>query len=108
MTILLAVLLGAVIPLLFQMRATLRAAERALHETPPRVDATLVEVARLVASTSEVVESVRSTSRVLSAIGAAVGPAIVAGIRSYREAHTQLDSPEEEDHEPRDGVEGRA
>lgn len=103
--ILVAVLVGAVIPVLFQLRATLRAAEKALNGTLPRVEATLDDLNKLVVEVSQVVQGLQSTTRVVGAVGAAIGPAIVAGLSSYRSARAE--SEKEEDHEQRTRIEDR-
>jgi hypothetical protein len=97
--VLVAVLVGALIPVLFQLRATLRAMQTALVATQPRIDETLDDVSKLLVEASEVVAGVQSTTRVMGAIGAAIGPAIVAGVSSYRSARAEADK--EEDHEQR-------
>ncbi len=104
--VLVAVFIGAVIPVLFQLRATLRAAETALKGTLPRVEETLDDLNKLVVEVSQVVEGLQSTTRVVGAIGAAIGPAIVAGLSSYRSARAEAEK--EEDHEQRTSVEDRA
>ena len=108
--VLVAVLVGALIPVLMQLRATLRAAELALKGTLPRVEETLDDVSRFVVDASQVVEGLQSTTRIVGAIGAAIGPAIVAGMRSYRAAAREESesAEEEEDHEPRARAEERA
>jgi uncharacterized protein YoxC len=105
-----AVLVGAVIPVLFQLRATLRAAEAALKGTVPRVERTLDETSKLVADAAQVLERMQSATRVLGALGAAIGPAIVAGFSSYRSTHRASDEEteqEEDEHEQRARVSDR-
>ena len=79
--------------MLFQLRSTLRAAESALTGTLPRIEEALLDIRRLSADASQLVEGLQSTRRLAGSIGAAIGPAIVAGLHSYRSAH---DSAEKE------------
>lgn len=97
--ILVAVFVGAAIPVLIQLRATLRAAEQALKGTLPRVEATLDHVTKLVGDVSRTVEGLQPTTLLVGAVGAAMGPAIVAGLRSYRSARAVSEKEKEEDHE---------
>lgn len=97
--VLAAVWVGATIPALLQLRATLRAAEVAIRTVAPRVEAGLSELEDAGRKVSGVVDGLQSSTRVLTAIGVAVGPAIVAGLGSYRAARAE--SKEEEAHEQR-------
>jgi hypothetical protein len=106
--VLLAVLVGATIPVLVQARATLRALQKTLERSSPRLDEALVAttsaagrldrmVTRLeeggrleelvdgVAAASRAVSHLRDGVRVASAVGAAVGPAIAAAIHALRD-----------------------
>jgi hypothetical protein len=103
---LVAGLVGALIPVLLQLRATLRAAEMALKETIPRIEETLLDLRRLMLEVSEVVEGLQSTTRVVGAISAAIGPAVAAGLRSYRSAHAEPN--EEQSDEQRTRFDGGA
>jgi hypothetical protein len=108
LVVLLAVLLGAALPALVQLRATLKAMEQTLRHSAPRLDAALdattaavgrvdALVARLeeggklerlvegLASLDRLVHQVRDGVRVASAVGAAVGPALVAAVHALRE-----------------------
>jgi uncharacterized protein YoxC len=108
LVVLAAVLLGAAIPVLVQLRATLRAAEKTLQHSGARLDETLRattaaagridglvarleaggEIERLldgVAAVSKMVSQLRDTVRVASAVGAAVGPAVAAAFHAFRE-----------------------
>jgi hypothetical protein len=107
--VLVAVLVGGIIPVLFQLRATLRAMETALNGTLPRVEETLDDLSKLVVKVSQLVEGVQSTTRVVGAIGAAIGPAIVAGLSSYRSARAESESESEKeaDYEQRARLESR-
>lgn len=85
-----ALLTGALLPLIFQARATLRSAQRMLDSTGPKLDKTLTDMA---AATEEVlvithgmattVEQVRGTVKTVSAISGAIGPAIVAAVHAF-------------------------
>lgn len=108
LVVLAAVLVGAAIPLLVQLRATLRAMEKTLQRTGARLDEALVAttaavgridalVVRLekggrieelvdgIAGVSRAVSQLRDTVRVASALGAAVGPAVAAAVHAFRE-----------------------
>lgn len=105
--ILLAIIVGALIPVLVQLRKTLRAAETVLGSTGPKIDKTLDEVSEAAARINQVgrtlerdaeglrvftdaaanlgksLKQAHDSLRVVTAIGAAVGPAITAGLRSF-------------------------
>jgi len=108
LVVLAAVLLGAAIPALVQLRATLRAVERTLQRSGARLDEALgatVAAARRIdamaarleqggrmeelvdglAAASRMVSQLRDTVRVASAVGAAVAPAIAAAVRALRD-----------------------
>ncbi len=108
LVVLVALLVGAAIPVLIQLRATLRAVEKTVQRSGAKLDealaatssaATRVDalVARLeeggrieqlvdgVAATTRMVTQLRETVRVASALGAAVGPAVAAAVHAFRE-----------------------
>ncbi len=108
LVVLAAVLVGAAIPVLVQLRATLRAMERTLQRSGVRFDealgATTAAAGRIdalvvrleeggrleqfvdgVAAMSRMVNQLRDTVRVASAVGAAVGPAVAAAVHAFRE-----------------------
>jgi hypothetical protein len=108
LVILAAVLVGAAIPVLVQLRATLRAMEKTLQRSGARLDealgATTAAAGRIDAlvvrleeggrveqlldgltAVSGMVSQLRDTVRVASAVGAAVGPAVAAAVRAFRE-----------------------
>jgi hypothetical protein len=118
---LLSVLAGALLPLVFQLRSTLRAAQRRLEGTADRLDRALegasVAVDRLNRATeplvdgrrvrelmeaveglARTVDQMRRSAQVASAVGAAVAPAVAAAVRTLR-------TPREE--EPRVEMRGR-
>ena len=104
--VLLAVLVGAVVPVLLQMRRTLQSAENVLKSTGPKLDRTLDEVGEAAARINRLGKSLEKDAeglgvftdaaaglgrslkqaqeslRVMTAVGAAVGPAIAAGLRA--------------------------
>ena len=104
--ILLAVLVGALVPVLVQLRRTLQSAEKVLSTTGPRLDRTLDEVneaavrinrlgVRLekdaeglgvftdaVAGLGRSLKQAQDSLRVVAAVGTAVGPAVAAGLRA--------------------------
>ena len=104
--VLLAILVGGVVPVLIQLRRTLRSAESVLDTTGPKLERTLDEVgeaaARInrlgktlerdaeglrvftdaAASLGRSLKQAQESLRVMTAVGAAVGPAIAAGLRA--------------------------
>ena len=103
LVVLAAVLLGAALPALVQLRATLKTLER----TGARLDATLVSTGALavrleglvakvdrdgrvervldgVADATGLVTRFGDTVRMASAVGAAVAPAVVAAVQAFR------------------------
>jgi uncharacterized protein YoxC len=104
--IVLAILVGALVPVLIQLRKTLRAAESVLGTTGPKLDRTLDEVSEAAsrinllgrslerdaeglrvftdaaANLGRSLKQAQESLRMVTAIGAAVGPAIAAGLRS--------------------------
>lgn len=95
--VLVAVLVGALVPVLFQLRTTLRAAELALRETRPRIDEAMQGLSSASTAVSEVAQGLQSTTRIMAALGAAIGPALAAGLSTYRSARSE--SVKEDDHE---------
>jgi hypothetical protein len=110
LVVLAAVLVGAAIPVLVQLRATLRTMEKTLQRSGARIEEALGAtaaaaakidglVARLeqegridqlvdgAAAVSGMVTQLRDTLRVASAVGAAVGPAVAAAVHAFREDH---------------------
>lgn len=108
LVVLAAVLVGAAIPALVQLRATLRAMQVTLERSGARLDealaATVVAARRIdalavrletggridrlvegIASVGQVVSQLQSTLRVASAVGAAVAPAVAAAVHALRE-----------------------
>jgi hypothetical protein len=108
LVVLAALLVGAAIPALVQLRATLRAMEKTLQRSGARLDealgATTAAAGRIdalvvrleeggrieqlvdgVAAVSRMVSQLRDTVRVASAVGAAVGPAVAAAVHAFRE-----------------------
>ena len=104
--VLLAVLVGALVPVLIQLRRTLQSAENVLNTTGPRLDRTLDEVSEAASRINQLGRSLEKDAeglrvftdaaaglgrslkqaqesvRVMTAVGAAVGPAIAAGLRA--------------------------
>jgi len=108
LVVLAALLVGASIPALVQLRATLRAMEKTFERSGARLDEALgatsaaagridALVVRLeeggrieelvdgIAAVSRMVAQLRDTVRVASAVGAAVAPAVAAAINAFRE-----------------------
>ena len=107
-----ALLTGALLPLIFQARATLRAAQRALDATGPKLAEMLAEVTAATQDFSVVtkevavsLDQVRGTVQTVSAIGSAVGPAIAAAVLAFKsiraeEARTERATPCETNRNP--------
>jgi len=108
LVVLAALLVGAAIPVLVQLRTTLRTMEKTLRLSGAQLDEALgatssaarridALVERLedggrieqlvdgVAAVSRMVSQLRDTARVASAVGAAVGPAVAAAVHAFRE-----------------------
>jgi hypothetical protein len=107
LVVLAAVLVGAAIPALVQLRATLRVMESTLQRSGARLDQALdatraaagridAVVARLeeggrlerladgVAAAGRVTSQLRDSLRIASALGAALGPAVAAAVHAFR------------------------
>jgi hypothetical protein len=112
LVVLAAILVGVAIPVLVQLRATLRAAEAVLQRSGPRLDeamaATTAAAGRIaavvhrleeggrieglldgLAALSHAMIQLKDTLRVASAIGAAVGPAVAAAVHAFTEDRPQ-------------------
>ena len=115
---------GATLPILVQLAAFIRSAQKALERTGARADRALDAVAATaeridratagldeervralmdsVDSLARTVNHIRDSARVASAVGAAVAPAVVAGVKAWRTARVE----EGEDAQHRDGAAG--
>ncbi len=106
--VLVAVLTGALLPLVFQLRATLRSVQVALDSASPKLNRTLDElgvvthdVQTVVAALSdsvpqgrafidaaagltETMTQLQTTVRTATAVGTAVGPALAAAFQAFR------------------------
>ena len=104
--VLLAVLVGALVPVLLQLRRTLQSAENLLNAAGPRLERTLDEVGEAAARINRLgktlekdaeglgvftdaaaglgrsLKQAQESLRVMTAVGSAVGPAIAAGVRA--------------------------
>ncbi len=108
LVVLAAVLVGAAIPVVVQLRATLRTMDKTLQRSGARLDealrATTVAAGRIdalvvrleeggrieqlvdgVTAVTGMVNQLRDTVRIASALGAAVGPAVAAAVHAFRE-----------------------
>ena len=72
-----ALVAGALIPVLVQLSMTLRSARATLDRTGARLDRTLDALAATA-------ERIDRATRMASAVGAAVGPAVGAAVRAWR------------------------
>lgn len=86
-----ALITGAVLPVLFQLRATLRSAQLVLDTSGPKLAKTLAEVAvttqefnGIAKDVATTLDQIRGTVRTATAIGSAIGPAIVAAVNAYK------------------------
>lgn len=107
LVVLAAVLVGAAIPVIVQLRATLRTMEKTLQRSGAGLDealrATTVAAGRIdalivrleeggrieqlvdgVTAVTGMVNQLRDTVRIASALGAAVGPAVAAAVHAFR------------------------
>ncbi len=112
LVVLAAVLVGATIPMVVQLRATLRTMERTLQGSGARLDealrATTVAAGRIdalvvrleeggrieqlvdgVTAVTGMVNQLRDTVRIASALGAAVGPAVAAAVNAFRDGRPE-------------------
>jgi hypothetical protein len=120
--VVLALLVGAALPVLVQARVSLRAWQRTVEEAGPRFNRTLDEVSEVavrlrrelaafdgggdrVASAVAAVDELgraalelRRTVKVAAAVGASVGPAVAAVVRTMREPRQET-SRKENHHE---------
>lgn len=111
-----ALLTGALLPMIFQARTTLRAAQRVLDSADPKIAATLGEVTAASREFREVtkelaatLDQVRGTVQTVTAIGSAVGPAIAAAVHAFKtiraeEARREREASGETDHVPGGGA----
>jgi hypothetical protein len=108
LVVLAALFVGALLPLLFQARATLRSVQRLVDSATPQLlrtigalDAAAGDVRSLVRSADQggpdlnaffeavaglttTVNQMRGALKTASAMGAAIGPAVVAAVNGYR------------------------
>lgn len=119
--VLLAVLVGAAIPVLVSLSGTLRAARQGIERSGPQLAAALAAVTSAVEridriasrldegrrvesllesvnSLSQTVNQLRDAVRVASAVGAAVAPAVGAAVKAWRQTR----------HEEEPGPDGQA
>jgi hypothetical protein len=90
-----AVFVGMWIPVSLQLFTTLRSGQRFLESMGSRGEQTLAEVSTSVVALNQVIADVgevaraaaqiKDSIRVMSSIGAAVGPAVIALVRALRE-----------------------
>lgn len=109
--VLAALLVGALLPVLFEARATLRRARRILTEAGPRLGTTLAEASTVLAKLDRVASDTQKILSVATALGAAVGPAVAGAVKGYQAARRNghgADTPETpgEALEPRGAHEG--
>lgn len=89
--IVVAVLAGALLPVLVQLSLTLRSSRTVLEDTSVRlgraldaVTATAERLDRITAGLERTVEQVRESVRVATAVGAAVAPSVGAAVKAWR------------------------
>jgi len=107
--VLAAVFVGMWIPVSLQLVATLRSGKRVLESMGSRGEQTLTEVSttvvalnRTIADVGEVAHAaaqIKDSIRIMSSVGAAVVPAVVALVRALREprAEAEAEDPEGDD-----------
>ena len=115
--VLVAVLAGALLPLIFQLRATLRSVQVALDSASPKLNRSLDELgvvtheAQIIvtalkdgipqgrafvdaaAGLTETMTQLQASVRTATAVGAAVGPAVAAAFQAFRAIRAQ-DAPD--------------
>lgn len=86
-----ALLTGALLPLIFQARATLRSFQQALDTTAPRLDSitqelmvTTREFQSVAKDIGDTVDKARSTIQTVATVSSAVVPALMAGIQAFK------------------------
>jgi hypothetical protein len=85
--VLLSVLVGTLLPVLFQLRSTLRTAQKLLEEAGPRLHRSLDEVTTAAGRVDRVgsaVERLAGSVKLAATLGAAVGPAVAAAVKALR------------------------
>lgn len=89
--IVVAIVAGALLPVLVQLSLTLRSSRTVLEETSVRLGRTLDAVTatagrldRIAAGLERTVDQVRDSVRVASAVGAAVAPSVGAAVKAWR------------------------
>jgi hypothetical protein len=85
--VLVAVMVGALIPVLLQLRATLRALEGILLRSGPAIDDALHATSSAARSINTLAVQGGTLGRLASAMGSAVGPALAAGLAALGRAH---------------------
>lgn len=96
--VLAALLIGALLPVLFEARAALRQARQFLAQTGRQLDQALGEATGVIAKVDRVVSELEPRARavgetldeaqrvlkVMVAVGASVGPAVTAAVRAFQ------------------------
>lgn len=91
-----ALLTGALLPLIFQARATLRSAQVVLETSGPKLAASLADVAAttqefntIAKDAAETLGQVRGTIRTVTAIGSVMGPAAIAAFHAFKSSRAE-------------------
>jgi hypothetical protein len=92
---LLALLAGVALPIAVQLYLTLRSTAGVVRQLDRRLDRAFDDLARATASVRQGAGASSATSAVL----AALGPAVVAGVRAFRTTATPLDGVPSQAHE---------
>lgn len=122
--VLLAVLVGATVPVLIQLRSTLRTARELLDRVGPKLDGTLTQVrevsqrlnrvggglekstkrAQLLLDAAgdmgEAIQGLRESMKTAAAVGSALGPAIAAAVKALTELLASEGEPPAEEPAP--------
>jgi hypothetical protein len=98
-----AVFVGMWIPVSLQLFATLRSGQRFFETMGSRGEQTLTEVSTTVVALNQTIVDVgevahaaaqiKDSIRIISSIGAAVGPAVIALVRALREPGAETEDP---------------
>ena len=102
MVVLVAVLVGAALPVLVQLSLTLKMARGLLSTSGQRLDGALAEATTAATEIGALAESLHAVAdkvRVAAAIGAAVGPAVAAAVHALRAPASAASNGKEDDHD---------
>lgn len=91
--VLVSVLVGTLLPVLFQLASALGSAKRLLETAGPRLERSLDEVTAAAARINHLGEKLEQLTKsvgMAATVGAAVGPAVAAAVRAFRAPHEDI------------------